>query len=115
MLRKISVVITTTEASRIHREITGHQAHPLGAELLTEIAQLLVRQRFERGCVKHLAPVGQGAMDGVLAHQGFARAGGGTHHDGVALVQGVDRLELEAVEREGKQSLQRRHRSRPKP
>ena len=58
--------------------------------VMAEIAQLLVGEGLERGGVKNLPPVGEGAVDGVLAHQGLAGAGGSAHHHRVALVEGVD-------------------------
>ena len=87
----------------VEAEIAREQAYPFGAELLAEITQLLVTESLERRCVEHLAPVGQGAVDGVFAHQRLATAGGGAHHHRVALVERVDRLELEVVEGEGEE------------
>ena len=46
--------------------------------------------------------MGQSAVDGVLTHQRLTGARGGAHHYRVALVERVDRLELEVVERERK-------------
>jgi hypothetical protein len=86
----------------IEAEITGEQAHPLSAELLAKIAQLLVGERLQGGGVEHFSPVRQGALDGVLTHQRLAAARGGAHHHRVALVQRVNGLELEGVEGEGK-------------
>ena len=93
----------------IEAQVTGEQAHVLGTELVAEITQLLVGKGLERGGVKHLAPVGQGPVDGVLAHQGLAGAGGGAHHHRVADVQRIDRLQLEGIEREGEELAQGRH------
>ena len=84
-------------------EIPRHQAHAIGAELLAEIPQFLVRQRLQRGGVKNTLAMGQGAMDGVLANQGFARSGGGTYHHRMPLVQGSDGLQLEVIKGERKQ------------
>jgi hypothetical protein len=95
----------------VEAEVAGEQPHVGVTELVAEVAQLLVGEGLERRCVEHLAAMGQGAVDGVLTHQGLARAGGGAHHHGMALVQGVDRLVLKGIEREGEQLLQGRHRS----
>ena len=94
----------------VDRVVAGEQPHVLVAELVAEIAQLLVGERLERRGVENLLAMSQGAVDRVFAHQRLAGAGGGAHHHGMALVEGVDGLELEAVEREGEQLIERRHR-----
>ena len=93
----------------IHGEVPGHQTDAFRPELLAEVPQLLVREGLERRCVKDLLTVGQGAVNGVLTNQGLARAGGGTHHHGVALIQGLNRLQLKVIEAEGEQLLEGRH------
>ena len=93
----------------VEAQVAGEQAHVLGAELVAEIAQLLIGEGLERRCVEHLAPMGQGPVNGVLAHQGLAGAGGGAHHHRMADVQGIDRLQLEGIEREGEELAQGRH------
>jgi hypothetical protein len=89
MLRKISVVITTTWAA--------------------EIAQLLVGEGLQRRRVEDAAAMGQGAVDGVFTHQRLAAAGGGADHHRMALVERIDRLQLETIEREGEQLPEGRH------
>ena len=81
----------------VEAHITGEQPHPLGAKLLAEIAQLLVGERLQRRGVKNLLAMGQGPVDGVFAHQGLARTSGRTHHNRMALLEGVDRLQLEII------------------
>ena len=93
----------------IHGEVPGHQTDAFRPELLAEVPELLVRERLERRCVEDLLTVGESAVNRVLANQGFARAGGSTHHHRVALVQGLNRLELKVIEAEGKQLLEGRH------
>ena len=93
----------------IHGEVPGHQTDAFRPELLAEVPELLVRERLERRCVEDLLTVGESAVNRVLANQGFTRAGGSTHHHRVALVQGLNRLELKVVEAEGKQLLEGRH------
>ncbi len=85
----------------VQAEIAGEQAHPLGPELLAEIPKLLVGEGLEGRGVKDLLTMVQGTMNRVFTHQGLARTRGGTHHHRVALVEGVDRFELEGVEGEG--------------
>ena len=41
-------------------------------------------------------------MDRIFPDQGLARASGGADHDGMPLVQSIDGLQLEVIEREGK-------------
>ena len=55
----------------IHAQVAGHQADILRTKLLTEITQLLVRQRLQRCGVEDLLTMGNRPVDGVFAHQGF--------------------------------------------
>ena len=42
--------------------------------------------------------MGQGPVDGVLAHQGFTRTRGGADHYRMTNVEGIDCLQLEGIE-----------------
>ena len=56
----------------VEAQVTGEQADIVIAELVAEIAQLLIREGLERGGVKNFLAVGQGPVDGVLPHQRLA-------------------------------------------
>ena len=68
---------------------------------LAEIAVLLVRERLDRRRVEGLGTLGEREVDGVLGDDGLARPGRGAHEDGLAVVEEVECVELEAVERIG--------------
>ena len=86
----------------IDAEVSGHQTDVVLAVGLPEIPQFLVGQRLEWRCVEHLLAMGEGPMDGVLPHQGLTGSRGGTHHNRMPLVQRIDGLQLEVIQREGK-------------
>ena len=80
--------------------VAGEQADLLGAVALDEVGVLLVRQRLDRRRVERLAPLGQGLVDGELAHDRLARAGGRADEDAGALLQRLAGLDLERVQGE---------------
>ena len=86
----------------IHTQITRHQPDVLLAVGLTEITQLLVGQRLQRRCVEDLLVVRQGAVNRVFPHQGFAGARRRAHDNGMALIERVNRFQLEIIQRERK-------------
>ena len=90
----------------VEAQVTGEQAHLFGAKLRTKIPQLLVGEGLEGGCVEDLLTMGQGPIDRVLPHQGFTGSRGGTHHHRMPLIEGIDRLQLESIQREGEEGLQ---------
>ena len=47
--------------------------------------------------------MGNRPMNGVLAYQRLARSRGRTHHNGMPLIQGINRFQLEPIQREWKQ------------
>ena len=51
---------------------------------------------------KHFLSMGERAMNGVFPHQRLARSRGSTHYNRMALVQRFDGLQLEVIQREGK-------------
>jgi len=93
----------------VRAQITGHQADLIGTELLAEIAQFLVGEGLQRRGVEHLLAVGQGPVDGVFAHKGFAGPRGSADHHRMPLVEGIDRLVLKGIERKRKELLKGRH------
>src|SRR5207244_3716232 len=66
-----------------------------------EVAVLLIRQCLEWSRVERLAALLQGQRDGVLGHDGLARAGGGGDEDRCAFIEGRHGFELEGVGLEG--------------
>ena len=71
-------------------------------ELLAEIAQFLVGERLERRGVEDLLAVGEGPVDGVLPRPGSCPIQWGPDDNGMPLVQSIDGLQLEVIQREGK-------------
>ena len=53
--------------------------------------------------------MGECPVNGIFSNQCFARARGGAHHHRMALVEGIDRLQLEGIEGEGEQLIEGRH------
>ncbi len=80
--------------------VAGEQADAADAVALAQVAELLVRQRLERRRVERPPAVAAGRLDAVLGDHGLAAPGRGGDDDVVAGVEGVERLELEVVERE---------------
>ena len=87
----------------VHAEVTGHQTDVVGSKLLTEVAQLLIGKGLERRGVKHLLAMGDGSVDGVFTHEGLAGSRWGAHHNGMPLIEGINRLQLEVIQREGEE------------
>ena len=83
------------------RGVTGEQPHPVRAEPVHELAELLVRQRLDRGGVEHLAPAREGEVHGELAHDGLARSRRRGDEHRAAVLEGAPPGELEVVQREG--------------
>ena len=65
-----------------------------------QVAVLLVRQGLERRGVEGLAALGERLRHGVLGHDRLARACRRRHEHGAALVQRIERPQLEGVEPE---------------
>ena len=87
----------------IQGQIPREQTHPFGAERGAKIPQLLVGEGLEGGGVEDPPAMGQCPVDGVFPDQGFAGAGGGAHHQRLALIDGGQGLLLEGIQGEGKQ------------
>ena len=101
MLRRTSVVITTTGASgRTAVSPVNRPTRPrpwVGRQL----AELLVGERLERAsCRRPCRRRPRARCTRVGGHQGLARAGGGRHQDRAAGVERVEGLGLEGVGRE---------------
>ncbi len=67
---------------------------------LDQIAVLLVRQRLDRCRVERSRPTPPGELDAVLGDDGLAAASRCGDDDMTLVVEGVERLDLEPVERE---------------
>ena len=87
----------------IDGQIPREQPHPLGAELPAKIPQFLVGEGLEGSGVEDPPAMGQGPVDGVFPDEGLTGAGGGAHHQGLALIDGGQGLLLEGIQGEGKQ------------
>ena len=82
MLRRTSVVMTTTGASPLIAWSPVSSPTRSAPMARGEVVVLLVRQRLDRGGVEAPATVRQRQRDGVLGHHGLARPGrGGDQHD----------------------------------
>lgn len=90
----------------VDAQVPGHQTNVIGSELLAEIPQLLVGQRLQWRGVEHLLAMGNGSVDGVFTHQGLARPRRRTDHNRMALIEGIDGLELKIIQREGEHLLE---------
>ena len=100
MFRSTSVVITTTGASpSIELSPVSRPTRP-GPVRRDEVAELLVREGFQRGRVEALAAVLEGAVDRVLAHHRLAGTRGGRDQHGLTPVEGLHGRELEVVQGE---------------
>ena len=107
MFRSTSVVMTTTAASRIDRVVAGEQADRGRCRESAQVVELLVRERLDRRGVERPGAVGQRAGHRVLGHDRLAAPGRGGDEHRLPGIEGVERLELERVEREGVASRQR--------
>ena len=86
--------------ARVDLDVAGEDADLIGAELAAEVGELLVGQRLERRGVGEAPPMGERAVDGELRHQGLARPGGRGDDHRLPVEDGLDRAELEIVQRE---------------
>ena len=86
--------------ARIDGGVAGEQPHRLGAVTRDQVQVLLIAQRLDGGGVEGLEPAGQPQVDGELAHDGLAGAGGRRHEDALAVLQGPAGAHLEVVEGE---------------
>ena len=73
------------------------QADPVGAVLAPEVSVLLVRQGLDRRRVEHLRAFSEGEVDRVLGDDRLARTRRCADQDRLALVEEVERIELEPV------------------
>ncbi len=80
--------------------VAGEQADLLGAVTAAQVGVLLVRQRLDGGRVEALLALLQGQVDGELAHDRLARAGGGGHQHTLPRFECLAGLDLEGVEAE---------------
>ena len=72
MLRRTSVVMTSTGASRLTNVVAGQQADVVPAVAADQIGVLLVGKGLERRGVEGLGPGGQGPGHCVLPHHRLA-------------------------------------------
>ncbi len=86
--------------------VAGEQADLGGAVALHQVAVLLVGQRLDRRGVEALAAGGERQVDGELADDGLAAAGGRGDQDALAALQRLAGLHLEVVEPEVVQLLE---------
>ena len=86
--------------ARVDGGVTGEQPHRPGAVARDQVQVLLIAQRLDGGGVEGLEPAGQPQVDGELAHDGLAGAGGRRHEDALAVLQGPAGAHLEVVEGE---------------
>ena len=100
MLRRTSVVITTIRRVPVDRVVAREEAHLASAVVVTEVAELLVRERLQRRRVEGPPAISPCRLDAVLGDGGFPAAGRRGHDDVVPVVEGVDGIDLELVERE---------------
>ncbi len=47
--------------------------------------------------------MGDGPVNGVFTHEGLAGSCRSAHHNGMPLIEGINRLQLEVIQREGKE------------
>lgn len=80
--------------------VTGEQADLGGAVALDQVGVLLVGQRLDRRGVEALAAALQGQVDGELADDGLAGAGGSRDQHAGSRFQRLAGFYLEGVERE---------------
>ena len=84
----------------VDRVVAGEQPDLRLAVELDEVAVLLVRKRLDRCRVERPRATSSGELDAVLGDDRLAAAGRCGDDDVAAVVERVERLELEAVERE---------------
>ena len=82
----------------VDRVVPGQQADLVLAVPIDQVGVLLVGQRLDRRRVERLAALGEGLVDGELAHHGLPGTGGCADEDTGALVERLARLDLERVE-----------------
>ena len=91
---------------RVDRVVARQQADALGTVLGDEVAELLVRERLQRGRVEGLPSPVECAFDRELRDDRLAGARRRRHEGRHPPVDGVDRIALERVEREGELSCE---------
>jgi hypothetical protein len=82
---------------RIERDVAGLDADAVAVEG-GEVAELLVGERLDGGRVEDAGAFPEAALDGVLGHEGLARARGGGHDEGLAGVDDLDGALLERIQ-----------------
>ena len=85
----------------VDRVVAGQQPDLDLAVELDEVAVLLVRQRLDRRRVERPRATSSGELDAVLGDDRLAAPGRCRDDDVPPVVEGVERLELEPIEREG--------------
>ncbi len=80
--------------------VAGQQADLVAAVTAAQVGVLLVRQRLDGRRVEALLALQQGEVDGELAHDRLARAGGGGHQHALPRFECLAGLDLEGVEAE---------------
>ena len=85
----------------VDRVVTRQQADAIGAVDVHQVAELLVRQRLDRRGVEGPAAAAQRELHAVLRHHRLAAPGRRRDDHVLAVVEGVERLDLEPVGREG--------------
>ncbi len=80
--------------------VAGEQAHLVRAVTAAQIGVLLVRQRLDGGRVEALLALLEGEVDGELADDRLARAGGRGDQDALPRLERLAGLDLEGVEAE---------------
>jgi hypothetical protein len=90
----------------IDRVVAGQQADTPGPVPRHEVGELLVRQRLDRCGVEALASGGEGEVDGELADDRLAGAGGRSDQDAVAVLDRCAGLDLERVQRKRVQTTE---------
>ena len=83
----------------VDRDVAGEDADAVSV-YPREVAELLVREGLHRGGVDDPPPLAHAAVEGVFGDERLSGARGRADEDGVALVEGVDRLDLEVVQQE---------------
>ncbi len=81
----------------VDRVVAGEQADPASAPAGRKVTELLVGQRLDRGGVERPTTLGEGPVNGVLGHEGLAGAGRSRHQDRLAVVDRLDRPQLELI------------------
>ncbi|MGX1121664.1 hypothetical protein RKD37_007027 [Streptomyces ambofaciens] len=84
----------------VHAVVAGEQAHPVGAVAAAQVGVLLVRQGLDGCRVEALPALLEGQVDGELADDRLAGAGGRGHQHALARLECLTGLDLEGVEAE---------------